>query len=293
MTLPITASHGLTGTAPQKPTLSATVEHMTGMLWYQMLSAMNENGNAPGALGTGGDDFQGMFLWNMAQNDFGKYDSSLLKATMRQVGGPGDQAPATAPVAPSPLAQSSGTATSATTQTEALAATPEATQPAGDLVNQAKSFAKSVWPQVTQAAQALGVPAVAVLAQTALETGWGAAAPGNNLFGIKAAGGEASSTRATHEVIDGVLTPQTASFRNYANIAGSISDYVGLIQSGFSGAAGQSTVAGFAQALQAGGYATDTSYASKIVNIAQSPLMAQVLQAVGGVSSTATTAGTP
>jgi hypothetical protein len=113
MPLPITASAGLPATAPQKPTLSATVEHMTGMLWYQMLSAMNENGNAPGALGTGGDDFQGMFLWNMAQNDFGKYDSSLLKATMRQVGGTDSQAPAAAPVAPSPLAQPSGTAASA------------------------------------------------------------------------------------------------------------------------------------------------------------------------------------
>ena len=47
---------------------------------------------------------------------------------------------------------------------------------------------------------------------------------------------------------------------------------------------GQSTVAGFAGALQQSGYATDTNYAAKIVNIAQSPLMAQVLQAVGGTT---------
>jgi flagellar protein FlgJ len=132
-----------------------------------------------------------------------------------------------------------------------------------------------------------------VLAQTALETGWGAASPGNNLFGVKASGGESGSMRATHEVVDGVLTPQTSSFRNYSSLASSVSDYVGLIQSGFGAAAGQSTVAGFAQALQAGGYATDTNYASKIVNIAQSPLMAQVLQAIGGAPSTASTAGTP
>ncbi len=156
-----------------------------------------------------------------------------------------------------------------------------------------KNFAKSVWPQITQAAQALGVPPVAVLAQTALETGWGAAAPGNNIFGVKASGGESGTMRDTHEVIDGVLTSQAASFRNYSNLADSISDYVGLIQFGFSAATGQSTVAGFAQALQAGGYATDMNYASKIVNIAQSPLMAQVLQAIGGTSSTASTAGTP
>jgi flagellar protein FlgJ len=187
-----------------------------------------------------------------------------------------------------------GTGTiSAAIQTEALEAAPEATQPTTDLVTQAKNFAKSVWPQITQAAQALGVPPVAVLAQTALETGWGASSPGNNIFGVKASGGESGTTRATHEVIDGVLTPQTASFRNYSDLADSISDYVGLIQSGFSAATGQNTVAGFAQALQSSGYATDTNYASKIVNIAQSPLMAQVLQAIGGTSSTANTAGKP
>jgi flagellar protein FlgJ len=287
-----TVNHTLAGATPQKPSLTATVEHMAGMLWYEMLSAMNENGMDASTLGTGGSDFQSMFLWNMAQNDFSKYDSSLIAATMRQVGGTNTQAPASATPA-TPLNLTQPLPANAVIQTEALAAAPEATQPAGDLVTQAKNFAKSVWPQIIQAAQTLGVPPVAVLAQTALETGWGSAAQGNNLFGIKAAGGEASSTRATHEMIDGVLTPQTASFRDYGSVADSVSDYVGLIQSGFGAAAGQSTVSGFAQALQANGYATDTSYASKIVTIAQSPLMAQVLQAMSGSSSTPTIPGTP
>ena len=97
-----------------------------------------------------------------------------------------------------------------------------------------------------------------MLAQSALETGWGNAAPGNNLFGIKAVDGEAGTSRATHEVVDGVMTPQTASFRNYPSTAASVSDYVGQIQAGFQGAVGQSTVSGFAQALQQAGYATDT-----------------------------------
>ncbi|MBB5373732.1 glycoside hydrolase family 73 protein [Acidocella aromatica] len=293
----LSAPHAFGNATPQKPSFSTTVEHVAGMLWYEMLSSMNENGMSPDALGAGGGDFQSMFLWNLAQNDFSKYDNGLLTATTRQIGGGASEAPATVSAAPMPLATalpSAGTGTvNATIQTEALEAAPEVTQPATDLVTQAKNFAKSVWPQITQAAQALGVPPVAVLAQTALETGWGAAAPGNNIFGVKASGGESGTMRATHEVIDGVLTPQTASFRNYSDLADSISDYVGLIQSGFSTATGQNTVAGFAQALQSGGYATDTNYASKIVNIAQSPLMAQVLQAIGGTSSIASTAGKP
>jgi peptidoglycan hydrolase FlgJ len=291
----LAATHALGNTTAQKPSLSTTVEHMTGMLWYEMLSAMNENGMSSDTLGTGGSDFQSMFLWNLAQNDFGKYDSAMLNAATRQIGGATTEAPTTtAPPPLTPALPSTGTGTiSAAIQTEALAAAPEASQPATDLVTQAKSFAKSVWPQITQAAQALGVPPVAVLAQTALETGWGSSSAGNNIFGVKAGNGESSTMRATHEVIDGVLAPQTSSFRNYSSMADSISDYVGLIQSGFSAATGQNTVAGFAQALQSGGYATDTNYASKIVNIAQSPLMAQVLQAIGGTPSTASTAGTP
>jgi flagellar protein FlgJ len=285
--MPLPASH-----STARPTLSATVKRMTGMLWYEMLSELNKSGLSSDTLGAGGGDFQDMFLWNVAQNDFGKYDTSLLNATMRQVGGTGDVAPEAAPSAlpdfSATVAQAmqindapGGTGDAAAIRaTAAVSAVPETTQTAGNLTAQAKSFAKSIWPQITVAAQILGVPPVAVLAQAALETGWGTAAPGHNLFGIKAVDGENGTNRATHEVVDGVLTPQNAAFRDYASTAASISDYVGQIQSGFQTALGQGTVSGFAQALQQSGYATDTNYAAKIVNISQSPLMTQVLQAV-------------
>lgn len=293
MVLPLTARPLLNDNivaASGKPGLAATVQHAAGMLWYQMLSAMNANGLSADTLGTGGDSFQSMFLWTLAQNDFGKYDSGLLAATMRQVGGSAVQAPAaTLPDIATPLAQILPSSILA----QPLSALPALAADSGDLAAQAKSFAKTVWPQIRQAAQALGVPAVAVLAQTALETGWGLAAPGHNLFGIKAVDGEAGTSRATHEMVDGMLTPQTASFRDYASLTDSVSDYVGLIQSGYQSAAGQQTVAGFAKALQQGGYATDTNYATKIINIAQSPLMVQVLQAIGGNISQASMTGGP
>ncbi len=45
-------------------------------------------------------------------------------------------------------------------------------------------------------------------------------------------------------------------------------------------------MSGFAHALQQAGYATDGSYAAKIVSIAQSPLMTQVLQTIGASPNT-------
>ncbi len=51
----------------------------------------------PSALGAGRRcDFQSMFLWNVAQNDFGKYDCRLIDAAMHQIGGAAAEAPAAA-----------------------------------------------------------------------------------------------------------------------------------------------------------------------------------------------------
>jgi flagellar protein FlgJ len=163
-----------------------------------------------------------------------------------------------------------------------LAPLQSAPAPGATQLAQAQNFAKAVWPQITAAAQQLGVPAVAVLAQTALETGWGAAAPGNNLFGIKAAPGQPGTSRPTLEMVDGVLQPQTASFRDYPSADASIADYVDTVKSAFASVIGQTSVNGFATAMQNAGYATDSHYAKKLINLSQSPLMADVLASVAG-----------
>jgi len=288
-----TTGPAATAPATTPSALAATVKHLAGMLWYQMLSELNKSGFDQSALGTGGDGFQSMFMWNVAQNDFAKYDTALTAATIRQIGGRAAATTATATTAAGASASTTaaaippidpaGAASSPTTPQESSTATTSASSASS--VAQAKNFAKSVWPDIVSAAQQLGVPPVAVLAQTALETGWGAAAAGNNLFGIKATDGQAGTARPTHEMVDGVLTAQTAAFRDYGSTAASVSDYVDQIQSAFQNVLGQSTVGGFAAALQAGGYATDTGYAAKIIGISQSPLMQQVLQALGQTSS--------
>ncbi|MDR3520782.1 MAG: glucosaminidase domain-containing protein [Acidocella sp.] len=264
--------------SPTTPALSSAVKQMASLLWYNLLSEMNKNGLASGTLGAGGDAFQSMFLWNIAQNDFAKYDRSLTNATVTKIGSRMPVAPVASPAAPTiaKLVELGGAVS-----VQSAAITPKS----DSLLNQATKFAQVVWPAVQQAASQLGVPASAILAQAALETGWGASAPGNNLFGIKAADGQSSTVRATQEVVNGVLTSQNATFRNYSSPAASVADYVQHVQAIFSNTVGQNSVSGFARALQQSGYATDTQYASKIVSIAQSSLMAQVLQAVsGGIS---------
>ena len=289
MTLSI-QSQPLSGSAsPTHPTAKKEIENLVGSLWYEMLSCLNQTGMSEATLGTGGSNFQSMFLWNVSENDFGNYDGNLISAALHQVGGASDQAPMIM------TNQAIAEASSGDMSIENIPVTEEMLPPPGDdsilspdLVVQATDFAKSVWPQITAAAKVLGVPAVAVLAQTALETGWGVATPGHNLFGIKAVDGQSGTMQATHEVVDGVLTPQIANFRNYASSSASISDYVSLIQGLYPDAVDQGSVSGFAQALQSGGYATDQNYAGKIEQIAQSPLMFQVLQAVRPAPSSAT-----
>jgi flagellar protein FlgJ len=259
--------------------IKGAVIHMAGLLWYELLSELNKSGLSSSNVGTGGGDFQSMFLWHISENDFGSYDNNLADAASRQVGGTTTSVPRTAAKMNSELFDTPSKLPSASN--DATPATPNTNQPTTSLAAQATKFAQQIWPQITAAAQALGVPKVAVLAQTALETGWGNAAPGNNLFGIKASGSETSALLSTHEVVNGVLVPQVAAFRTYADQTQSIADYVNQLQTNFLSATNQSTVSGFASALQSAGYATDANYASKLESVAHSPLMTDVLHALG------------
>lgn len=292
----------LHGHAPSRQAMTAQVQKMTGMLWDEMLNELNKTGMSDDALGTGGADFQNMFMWNIAQNDFGRYDSQLVDAALKQLGNGGAAAQTDGtvpPILPPPVLQAlqpaggSDVGPAEAPIYASSAAGVENSAAVGAFIDKAKSFAKTVWPQIQSAAQQLGVPAVAVLAQAALETGWGGAAPGNNLFGVKAADGQPSTMRATTEMIDGVLTPQSAAFRDYASPADSIADYVHHILSGFHGVVGQGTISGFANALQASGYATDGNYAAKIIGITQSPMMTQILQTLGAGAQTVAASSTP
>lgn len=143
-------------------------------------------------------------------------------------------------------------------------------------------FIKAIGPHANVAAQQLGVDPRILMAQAALETGWGqtmirdgTGRNSNNCFGIKAdatwAGATASS--GTLEVRQGVMQRETAKFRAYASPAESFSDYAAFLQSNprYSKAlAVADDNAAYVQELQNAGYATDPNYANKIMQIMQS-----------------------
>ncbi|MCZ2721198.1 flagellar assembly peptidoglycan hydrolase FlgJ [Marinomonas sp. 15G1-11] len=102
-----------------------------------------------------------------------------------------------------------------------------------------ESFVEDLWPLAQQAGRQLGVDPKAILAQAALETGWGkypiAKADGSasfNMFGIKAdsrwQGDRAVVTTLEYE--DGVAKKQKAPFRSYNSFSESFNDYADFLQ---------------------------------------------------------------
>ncbi len=134
----------------------------------------------------------------------------------------------------------------------------------------------------------LGVSPKALLAQSALETGWGQHMirkpdGGNsyNLFGIKADGrwdGERAVT-TTVEYVDGVAVKEQAVFRAYQSYEESFEDYARFLSENTRYATalrnGQDPEA-YAQSLQEAGYATDPAYGRKISGILNNALFEQV-----------------
>ncbi|HUO44431.1 MAG TPA: flagellar assembly peptidoglycan hydrolase FlgJ [Burkholderiales bacterium] len=163
---------------------------------------------------------------------------------------------------------------------------PASTSPAGA---RAQQFVSQMWPYAAQASQSTGVPPQFILAQAALESGWGQgeirSAGGSNtynLFGIKADAGWSGPTAevTTTEYVNGAPQKITARFRVYGSYAEAFQDYAQLLtsQPRYSETLAQgSDAADFARGLQQAGYATDPMYADKLVRIINSNALRQGL----------------
>lgn len=141
-------------------------------------------------------------------------------------------------------------------------------------------FVAGLRPHAERAAARLGVEPEVLIAQAALETGWGrhriVGADGRdsfNLFGIKATAdwpGE-TVTVSTLEFVDGVPERRHERFRAYAGLQQAVADYADLVTSRpwYRQALEAGSSEGYVRGLQAGGYATDPHYADKILGILQ------------------------
>jgi flagellar protein FlgJ len=155
-----------------------------------------------------------------------------------------------------------------------------------------EAFVRELWPHAQRAARQLGTEPEALIAQSALETGWGQhmirGTDGRNsfnLFGIKADArwqGESVVTE-TLEFRDGLVRKERASFRAYQSPAESFNDYAEFIRSNPRYREALSTAgqgAAFSHALSRAGYATDPEYASKINRIMDSDRLRDALSGV-------------
>ncbi|MFO7604009.1 MAG: flagellar assembly peptidoglycan hydrolase FlgJ [Gammaproteobacteria bacterium] len=142
-----------------------------------------------------------------------------------------------------------------------------------------RQFVRHLWPHAQQAASELGVDPGILIAQAALETGWGkainrdaAGRSSHNLFNIKAdARWDGPSVAVnTLEYEAGTARREVARFRSYDSFAESFNDYVQFLKSGsrYQGALASRNAGDFVKALHTAGYATDPHYADKILNIA-------------------------
>lgn len=123
-----------------------------------------------------------------------------------------------------------------------------------------------LWRHAQAASQKTGVDPRLIMAQAALETGYGKSAPNFNYFGIKGPG----ATQQTLEFTGGKMQPTQASFRGYKSAEESFQDYASLLMgSRYAGVRGGKGLEEQVAALGKSGYATDPDYAAKILKIAQ------------------------
>ncbi|QOL15130.1 flagellar assembly peptidoglycan hydrolase FlgJ [Dickeya dianthicola] len=128
--------------------------------------------------------------------------------------------------------------------------------------------------------QQSGIPHHLIMAQAALESGWGQreipTADGrrsHNIFGIKAGSswdGPITEVTTT-EYEQGVAKKVKAAFRVYGSYLEALNDYARLLTQNprYAGVSAAATAEQAAVALQQAGYATDPAYAKKLVSMIQ------------------------
>lgn len=184
-------------------------------------------------------------------------------------------APVAEPKAADPAAKTGQAVAPARLPAQVPGAGPAVPAAAGEPGGRKQAFLEALRPHAEVAETATGVPANFILAQAALESGWGAreirdaaGQASHNLFGIKAGQrwtGESVETTTT-EFRQGLPMKLTQRFRAYADYGAAFADYAQLLKQRFGDALGQDADA-FAEGLARAGYATDPAYAGKLKSV--------------------------
>ena len=143
--------------------------------------------------------------------------------------------------------------------------------------NEPKDFVSALIEPAKSVQKEIGVPFQVIIAQAALETGWGQKIikdqngdSSNNLFNIKADSRWAGDkiTKDTLEFEQGAMIKKSEPFRMYETLSDSVDDYINFLSTSEryqDALQGSGNVEHFLQGLQKAGYATDPQYADKIL----------------------------
>lgn len=142
-----------------------------------------------------------------------------------------------------------------------------------------EEFVRNLLPIADKAAEKIGLDPRAMVAQAAVETGWGQYLIHNgdgqnshNLFGVKASRGWDGDKNYidTLEFENGTAHKTKAPFRAYESFADSMNDYIDFLQSSprYQQALKQTDdPKQYFDELQRSGYATDPAYADKVMSV--------------------------
>lgn len=284
----------LNGQSNPDETLRAAGRQFESLFIQMMLKSMRDA--SPGDSLLGGheqDTYRDMFDKQISLTLAAKGSLGLAEAMVRQLGqrapvSPGaahSDADAQSPslgragASPSSMPSTSGTANMPLPPASVNVSTTQDDERRGFATRE--EFVAAMWPAAQASARELGVDPRVLIAQAALETGWGRAVmqhgdgrSSHNLFGIKAGNNwsGASVNVATLEYRDGLAAKERANFRSYDSYEQSFADYVDFIKSQpryREALAHGGDAKRYLSGLQSAGYATDPRYADKIGSILQ------------------------
>ncbi|MBU6517711.1 flagellar assembly peptidoglycan hydrolase FlgJ [Pantoea sp. B270] len=262
--------------------MQSAAREMEGLFVQVMLKSMRQACFGGGLLQSqAGEMMTSLYDQQLALQVAGRGELGLAQMMLKQMG-----------ELPQTVNQTAGTRVPEVMQRLSHSLAPQPAQPAVTLLpalvaplNSAPGgdrhdFIRQLMQPALAVAQRTGIDHHLIIAQAALESGWGRGeirtASGErsyNLFGIKASPDWQGKTTdiTTTEFIDGVATKTRAAFRVYDSFSEALSDYARFIADNPRYRAVTDAASGeqAAQALQHSGYATDPHYASKLISIMQ------------------------
>ncbi len=133
-----------------------------------------------------------------------------------------------------------------------------------------QQFIDTLSPSAVEIGGRYGLDPRLIMAQSALETGWGDSVSGNNYFGVKSHGRPGGQQVSTHEEINGQMVPVTDSFRTYDGVTDSMEDYAKFLRDNprYSKVFEQKTLQDQIDEIARAGYATDSRYRPKLTAVA-------------------------